>query len=83
MPDFRSFLAAEGNETTFARPCHAHKGYEYIGRTIIVSITLVRDIGVIHRAALPSRKTFGLVVRLDGLLSLRPSRPTIVIESAH
>lgn len=83
MSDFRGFLAAERNEATFTRPGHTHKGYEYIGRTIIVSIILVRDLGVIDRAALPSRKTFGLIVRLDGLLPPRLSWSTIIGESAH
>lgn len=83
MSDFGSSLAAERNEGTLARPRHAHKGDEYIGRTIKVSITLVRNIGVIYRAAIPLRKTLGLVNGLDGLLPLKLSRPTIIIESEH
>lgn len=59
MPDSGSFLAAEGNEGTLARPRHAHDGNEDVGRAINVSIALIGNPRTVYRAALPSRKTLG------------------------
>lgn len=84
MSGFNSFLAAERDKSIYTcqTPSQA-KGYQYIGRTVTVSITLVKEYRGDSPCGYSIAKDLGLVDRLDGLLSLRLSWPTIISESAH